>query len=625
MFDLNVLARDRLVFTPAQYLSNSLGTGGQLRKYSQIGTRVYYSTRTDASALFGSPLVRGIALSDVGGRVHVEVTLFTLGTSTTQAAMFTYTGTTSPLSTKWKTVDLVGETPVAVIGSGVTVGHLQRWHTVSGAGGTDIDPKDGVGSSSATVNDVFGVVQAVSDTGDVVADTNQMRLYSIPLEAATEAQPKIPTTLFVTTPSPLSLPVATTYGATIKVDAVLSSPSVGGLDGKRVIFRLGRSSISGITGAGGAVEAFVPVNVLPRPESYQLRVSFGEDDTALGSSAQFGVNVSKARPAFEPSTGTATVQYSDNVRLGTLKTSTGQLLRWQPIILTRAGLSPVEVASYTDGNGDARLDTMDFGGLAAGPYTIVARYPGDGVRYEAATSGEFAIAVEKERATIEGPSPQQTGAVTFRSTVVQEGPPADRAPGDLTRAGISYALTDEAGTTLQSGTATVAVDGTWSFTRTVAPGVYTITATITGDYFTGGGTTIAVVYDPTTFGTGGGTIVLGDTALPAAGRGKKANFGFNVKYKENGIDPTGSLNVTLKEAGLDLKAVTFDWLIISGGRAEFEGAATSGTLTGLRFRVIAFDRSPDSFEIRVWDASGSFDAPTYRIANNLGGGSVQIH
>ena len=632
MFDLNVLARDRLVFTPAQYLSGPMGTSGQLRKYSSIGTRVYYSTRTDASALFGSPLVRGITLTDVGGRVHVDVTLFTLGTSTVQAAMFTYTGTTTPLSTKWKTVDLLGETPVAVIGNGVTVGHLQQWHTVAPgpdapAGSLDIDPKDGVGGSTATVNDVFGVLQAVSDTGDVVADTNQMRLYSIPQVSATEAQPKIPTTLVVTTPSPLSLPLSTTYGATIRVNALLTSPGLGGLDGKRVIVRLGRSSIRATTGSDGAVEVDVPVNVLPG--SYQVRVSFAEDDTALGSSAQFAVTVQKARPAFEPNTGSATVQYSDNVGLGLLQTPTGQILRWQPITLTPPSTSPLQqVASFTDGTGTARLDTMDFGGLAAGTYEIVATYPGDGVRYEAATSGTFTVTVQKENATPAAvPAPQQTGVVTVQGTLGQEGPPADRAPGDNTLAGIHYVATNELGATF-SGDATVAADGTWSFTRTLGAGVFNIALTVTGDYYTGSSSAIAVVYDPTTFGTGGGTIVLSDTALPVAGRGKKANFGFNVKYKDGTTIPTGSLLFQLKEADIELKATSFDWLAISpegsGKRAEFQAVATINGSGSYTVRVIARDMpTGDTFSIEVRDAAGNLVVSASGAP--VVSGSIKVH
>ncbi|HYU04215.1 MAG TPA: Ig-like domain-containing protein, partial [Jatrophihabitantaceae bacterium] len=305
LFDLNVLGGQSLVFTPAQYLSDPSGTSGQLRKYSNISTRVYYSTRTDPSALLGSPLVRGVSLTDVGGRVHVDVTLFSLGTSTIQTAMFTYTGTAAPLSTLWRTVDLVGDTPIAVQGTDsggntVVAGHLQHWHTVAPggpAGSIDIDPKNGVGSSTATVNDVYGVVQAVGDTGDVVTDTNQMRLYNIPADPATAAQPKIPTTLVFTTAPPTSTP----YGASITVGALLTSPGAGGLGGKRVIFRLGRSSVSAITGSDGSVQAHVPVNVLPG--SYQVRASFAEDDTALGSSTQAPLDVTKATPAFVPNTG----------------------------------------------------------------------------------------------------------------------------------------------------------------------------------------------------------------------------------------------------------------------------------------------------------------------------------
>ena len=101
-----------------------------------------------------------------------------------------------------------------------------------------------------------------------------------------------------------------------------------------------------------------------------------------------------------------------------------------------------------------------------------------------------------------------------------------------------------------------------------------------------------------------------------------------MKYKPNTLDPAGSLNLVLKEAGIDLKATSFTWLVISAGRAEFEGLAASGTATGLHFRVIVYDNgtgATDTFEIRVWDATHSFDSPSYRISNTLGGGNIQVH
>jgi Tol biopolymer transport system component len=629
MFDLNVLGgTDSLVFTPAQYLSNPDGTAGQLRKYSSIGTRVYYSTRTDASALLGSPLVRSVTLTDVGGRVHVDVTLFTLGTSTVQAAMFTYTGTVGPLSTRWKTVDLVGDAPIPVQGNDgtgvVTVGHLQHWHTVAtvGSASRDIDPTDGDTSSPlASVNDVFGVLQAVGDTGDVVVDTKQMRLYSIPRDGATAATPKIPTVLAFTT-----LPATpTTYGASLTVAARLSSPGVGDMSGKRVIFRLGRASVSAITAGDGSVSATVPVNVFPG--SHQLGASFAEDDTALGSFTQAPLVVAKASPAFVPASGSAVVHYSDNVALAVLRTPTGQLLRWQPVTLTRSGVTP-GVATFTDGTGTIRLDTMDFGGLGAGSYEIIARYPGDNLRFLSATSGAFTVAVQREQATIAtAPAPQQTGSVTVQGTLTQDGPPLDRAPGDIRLAVIHYVGTNESGVTF-SGDAAVGADGTWTFTRTLGPGVYNILLSVGGSYFTASTTAIAVVYDPTTFGTGGGYVLTTGTTQPTVPAGKKANFGFNVKYKGDGtMAPTGSLLFQLKEANIDLKATSFDWLVIStdgaGKKADFQGKATINGSGSYTFRVIARDLpSGDTFSIEVRDANG---VPVASSSGTLGGGSIKVH
>ncbi len=633
LFDLNVVGGDSLVFTPSQYLSDPSGLSGQLRKYSSIGTRVYYSTRTDVGALAGSPLVRGVTLTDVAGKVHVDVTLFTLPSSTVQAAMFTYTGTAAPLSTLWKTADLVGDarTPVQgtdTLGNVVIVGYLQHWHTVATgpAMSLDVDPKNGDPASPATVSDVFGVVQGVSDTGDVVVDSNQMRLYSIPSQPATAAQPKIPTTLTFTTlpPNPI------TYGASVSVAARLASPGVTNMGGKRVIFRLGRTSVSVFTAADGLASATIPVSVLPG--SYQLRASFAEDDGALGSFTQTPLVVVKATPLFVPPSGTATVQYSDNVGLALLRTTTGELLRWQPITLTRTDLSVTDplrqVASFTDGTGNARLDTTDFGGLAAGTYPIVATYAGDGLRFLAATSRTFTVTVQPEGATLTpvALAPQQAGLITIQGTLTQDGPPADRAPGDITRAVIHYVATDGLGATL-TGNAAVAADGTWSFTRDFAAGVYEIVLTVTGGYFTGSATSIVVAYDPTTFGTGGGYVLTTSATVPNVGTGKKASFGFNVKYKTGTLIPIGSLLFQLEGANLELKATSFDWLVISadgaGKRAEFQARATINGTGSYTVRVIARDQpSGDTFSIEVRNAGGTLVLST---SGPLAGGSITVH
>jgi hypothetical protein len=305
------------------------------------------------------------------------------------------------------------------------------------------------------------------------------------------------------------------------------------------------------------------------------------------------------------------------------------LLRWQPIALTRSGSSPLQqVASFTDGTGTVRLDTMDFGGLGAGTYAIVASYPGDNLRFNAATSGTFTVTVAPEQSTISaGPAPQQTGSVTVQGTLAQDGPPLDRAPGDITLARISFVGTNESGATF-SGNAPVAADGTWTFTQILGPGVFNIALSVTGGYFTASSTAIAVVYDPTTFGTGGGHVLTTTATVPTVAPGKKANFGFNVKYKGDGtMAPTGSLLFQLKEADIDLKATSFDWLVISadgaGKKADFQGKVTINGSGSYTFRVIARDLpSGDTFSIEVRDASGNV---VVSAAGSLGGGSIKVH
>jgi hypothetical protein len=453
-----------------------------------------------------------------------------------------------------------------------------------------------------------------------------MRLYNIPVQPATAAAPKIPTALAFTTlpPSPI------TYGASVAVAAQLTSPGVSNMGGKRVIFRLGRTSVSAITASNGSVSATVPISVLPG--SYELQASFAEDDTALGSFTQTGLVVRMATPAFVPSTGAAAVQYSDNVGLALLRTSTGQLLRWQPIILTRTDLPITDparrVASFSDGTGTVRLDTMDFGGLAAGTYPIVATFPGDSLRFLPATSGTFTVTVQREGATIvSSPTPQQTGLVTVQGSLVQDGPPADRAPGDITRAVIHYVGTDALGGTF-SGDAPVAADGTWSFTRTLGPSVYNVVLTVVSNFFAASSTNVIVVaYDPTTFGTGGGYVLTTSASVPAVASGKRANFGFNVKYKDGTIIPTGSLLFQLKEANIDLKATSFDWLTISadgaGQRADFQARATINGSGSYTVHVIARDMpSGDTFFIEARDAANNV---VLTVSGATGGGNIKVH
>jgi hypothetical protein len=115
--------------------------------------------------------------------------------------------------------------------------------------------------------------------------------------------------------------------------------------------------------------------------------------------------------------------------------------------------------------------------------------------------------------------------------------------------------------------------------------------------------------------------------VPVAARGKKANFGFNVKYKDGTSVPIGSLLFQLKEANIDLKATSFDWLSITpdgaGKRAEFQARATINGSGSYVVRVIARDLpTGDTFSIVVTDAGGT---TVISASGTTGGGSIKVH
>ncbi len=187
-------------------------------------------------------------------------------------------------------------------------------------------------------------------------------------------------------------------------------------------------------------------------------------------------------------------------------------------------------------------------------------------------------------------------------------------------------------------TTAVLGDGSSSLTQTLPAGVYKIDAFVSGFFASDTVSAIQAVFDPTHFATGGGW-VLTTTWPPAPASatvpgGRKANFGFNVKYKSDNVTPTGSLLFHLKEANVDLKAPSFAWLVITAGqKVEYEGTATINGSGNFSFRVIA--QTSGSFEIHIWNPAkngaldptkpATFDNPKFLISNNLGGGNIVVH
>ena len=142
-----------------------------------------------------------------------------------------------------------------------------------------------------------------------------------------------------------------------------------------------------------------------------------------------------------------------------------------------------------------------------------------------------------------------------------------------------------------------------------------------------------VVYDPDD-----GFLTAGGWVPSSSG---KLNFGFEVRYRGGADRPSGQLELQLREADLNLHVSDFDWLVVVGNRATFNGTGTNNGAGnyGILVTVLAGegrgpDRSPDMLRIQVRDLDDGgnvvYDsqpgaAPGADPTTALGGGSITIH
>jgi len=177
----------------------------------------------------------------------------------------------------------------------------------------------------------------------------------------------------------------------------------------------------------------------------------------------------------------------------------------------------------------------------------------------------------------------------------------------------------------------------------VESGIYTIQLTVTDEDegFSTSTFHYVVVYDPYgEFVTGGGWInsLIGAYALDPAIIGK-ANFGFNAKYRSGETIPNGQTQFGLHDADFIFHSIEYEWLVISGDHAIYQGTGTVNKEGGYGFRVSLIDGDSggdddiDRFRIRIWNLENGdivydsqmgdpIGAPPTEL---LGGGSIVIH
>jgi PKD repeat protein len=182
-----------------------------------------------------------------------------------------------------------------------------------------------------------------------------------------------------------------------------------------------------------------------------------------------------------------------------------------------------------------------------------------------------------------------------------------------------------------------------------AAGVYTVTVTVTDDD-TGSDTetmaTFTVIFDPGAgFVTGGGwiNVAAGSCQLTTVcgGATGKANFGFNSKYKKGASVPDGQTEFQFQAGNLNFHSEAYEWLVISGQKAQYRGTGEINGVTGYSFILTAYDGNVsggggvDKFRIKVWRTStgsvvfdskmGTSDDIDAANPQGIAGGSVVIH
>lgn len=229
-------------------------------------------------------------------------------------------------------------------------------------------------------------------------------------------------------------------------------------------------------------------------------------------------------------------------------------------------------------------------------------------------------------------------AITINGTLAASASFTDADTGDVHTASWNWgdgSATQAAKVTEQNGSGSV--EGSHVYR---AAGVYTITLTVTDS--SGRSTQTKrdiVVYDPAGGVVGGigwfaspKGAYAGNTAI-----GGRADFRFAALYQKGASTPSTSFRFSLPLAKLQFTANQADWLLISGGQAQYQGKGALNGAAGYSYKVTASNvkgRAGDRVRIQIWHFDTKTNAAVVDYDNqveagsdgsSLDGGNILIH
>ncbi len=286
----------RLLVTPVQHKADSATTATR-RVFSGLQLQLFYSSFTGTKVVEGQTFRPSLAAApsivDVtateSGQITFDAHVSGDPSAGIQKVWVTYTGFDNTWTSLDLNVDPLDET------------HFTRTLPVP---------------SGHTGSQLLFMIQAVSGTGLVSADTNDGAFYAI--------SPTIPpvqgtTTVTFDTPSGTINPPSGTFGGTVTFAATLHGAPLP--DGKPIVFSLGGNTLTGITAGGGHASVSWPL--IQAPSSYIVSASFAGDTTNGASYATAPFAISKASTSLTLNLGPQSAQ--DSGIVATLKDSSNNL------------------------------------------------------------------------------------------------------------------------------------------------------------------------------------------------------------------------------------------------------------------------------------------------------------
>jgi len=203
--------------------------------------------------------------------------------------------------------------------------------------------------------------------------------------------------------------------------------------------------------------------------------------------------------------------------------------------------------------------------------------------------------------------------VGFQGTATDPGADPLTAVWEISDDNFACVLCTATGVVNADGT----VSGSFSFSE---PGVYKIRLVVKDD---DGGTATAdrlgdseatvVVYDSTAgYVTGGGWINSpAGSYAPNPSLTGTAHFAFISKYRAGSSTPIGTTQFFFKAAGLHFSSFSYEFMVVSGYKAQFRGTGTLNGNAGYRFKLTAIDGQrtggggQDKFRIQIWNSANT--------------------